>query len=88
MELFKLCALRGVDLKKFPEAGFVNFPVWLVSILVRWNIRRNESAQRYTAHAASVGSLQETRAYYASMMMTARELGLEMPHTKALGDYL
>jgi hypothetical protein len=32
LELFKL---RGVDLKKFLEASFVNFPVWLVTILVR-----------------------------------------------------
>ena len=53
LELFKLCQLRGVDLKKFPEAGFVNFPVWLVTMLVRWNIKRQESAQRYTAHAGS-----------------------------------
>ena len=44
-ELYKLCELRGVDLKKFPEVSFVNFPLWLISILVRWNIRRNESAQ-------------------------------------------
>jgi ketopantoate reductase len=88
LELFKLCQLRGVDLKKFPEAGFVNFPVWLVAILVRWNIKRQESAQRYTAHAGSENSLQETKAYFASMMKTADELGFEMPNLKALGIYL
>jgi len=87
-EMFQLCRLRGVDLKKFPEASFVNFPVWLVTILVRWNIGRNESAQRYTAHAASEGSLKETRAFYAGMMKTAKEHGFEMPYTKALGSYL
>lgn len=88
LELFKLCQLRGVDLKKFPEAGFVNFPVWLVTMLVRWNIKRQESAQRYTAHAGSEGSLQEMKAYFASMMKTADEFGFEMSSLKALGIYL
>ena len=88
LELFKLCQLRGVDLKKFPEASFVNFPVWLVTMLVRWNIKRQESAQRYTAHAGSEGSLQETRAYFVKMMKTADEFGFEMPNLKALGIYL
>jgi 2-dehydropantoate 2-reductase len=88
LELFKLCQLRGVDLKKFPEASFVNFPVWLVTILVRWNIKRQESAQRYTAHAGSENSLQETRAYFDKAMKTAQELHFEMPNLKALGVYL
>jgi ketopantoate reductase len=87
-ELYRLCALRGVDLKKFPEASFINFPVWLVSILVVWNMKRNESAQRYTAHAVSDGSLQETKAYYAGMLKTADGFGFDMPYTRALGAYL
>lgn len=87
-ELYKLCQLRGVDLKKYPEVGFMNFPVWLVAMLFRWNLRRNESMQRYTAHAASEGSLQETKAYYDGIMKTAEEFGFDMPHTKALGVYL
>jgi len=87
-ELYHLCTLRGVELKKFHEASIVNFPAWLVSILIRWNFRRNESMQRYTAHAASDGSLQETKAYYNAMLMTAAELGFDMPYTKSLGAYL
>jgi ketopantoate reductase len=87
-ELYKLCALRGVDLKKYPEAGFVNFPVWLITILVRWNIKRNESAQRYTAHVASEGNRKEMQAYLTSVMKTAQELSFEMPNTKALQVYL
>jgi ketopantoate reductase len=84
-ELYKLCQLRGVDLERYPEVGFMNFPVWLVAILFRWNLRRNESMQRYTAHAASEGSLQETKAYYDRIMKTAEEFGFDMPHTRALG---
>ncbi len=45
-ELYRLCALRGVDLKKFPEASFINFPDWLVTFLVRWNMTYREAAQR------------------------------------------
>jgi ketopantoate reductase len=87
-ELYELCGLRGVDLKKYPEAGFLNYPVWLVSMLLRLNFRRNPSMQRFTAHAASEGSLQETKVYYASMTKTADELGFDMPYTKAVGAYL
>ncbi len=87
-EMFKLCERRGVDLGKYPEAGFVNLPVWLVSILVRWNIQHQESAQRYTAHVVSEGSRQETRAYLERMLKTAHELGFDMPYTQELGKYL
>ena len=34
-ELYRLCELRGVDLKKYPESSFVNFPDWLVTALVK-----------------------------------------------------
>jgi ketopantoate reductase len=87
-ELYRLCALRGVDLKKFPEAGFINFPDWLVTFLVRWNISHREAAQRYSAHGASPGSQQEMKLYYAGIMNSAKELNFEMPYTKALGAYL
>jgi len=87
-ELYKLCQLRGVDLNKYPEVGYMNLPVWIVTILLRWNFRRNESMQRFTAHAASDGSLRETKVHYASMMQTAKQLGLDMPHMQALDGYL
>jgi ketopantoate reductase len=87
-ELYNLCARRGVSLKKYPEVGLINFPIWLVAILLRWNFRRNESMQRYTAHAASEGSLRETKYHYDLVMRTADELGFEMTNLKALGAYL
>jgi 2-dehydropantoate 2-reductase len=87
-ELYRLCALRGVDLKKFPEAGFINLPDWLVTALVKWNIGHREAAQRYSAHGTSAGSRQEMKLYYAQVMKSANELGFEMPNLKALGIYL
>jgi 2-dehydropantoate 2-reductase len=87
-ELYRLCSLRGVDLKKFPEAGFINFPDWLVTALVKWNIGHREAAQRYSAHGTSIGSQTEMKLYYAGVMKNAIELGFEMPYTKALRAHL
>jgi len=87
-ELYALCEKRGVKIDDYFETKMMNFPVWHVAMLLRWNFSRNESMQRFTAHAASEGSLQETKVYYASIMKTAEELGFDMPCTKALGTYL
>ena len=87
-ELYSLCARRGVDLKQYPEVSFVNFPIWLVAAFFRRNFRRNESMQRFTAHAASEGSLWETKYHYDRVMKTASEFGFEMPNLSELGAYL
>lgn len=87
-ELYELCRQRGVDLNEYPEIRFINWPVWLVRALIRWNFRHNESMQRYTAHAASAGSLNETKLTYASVMRSANELNVAMPHTMAVGANL
>jgi ketopantoate reductase len=87
-ELYRLCALRGVDLKKFPESSFINLPNWLVTALVKWNIGHREAAQRYSAHGTSAGSQAEMKLYYAGVMKAASELGFEMPNLKALSVYI
>ncbi|MBV6449438.1 MAG: hypothetical protein MHPDNHAH_00148 [Anaerolineales bacterium] len=85
-ELLELCARRGVDLKKYPETGTFNLPVWVFIPLFRLLYTYNKSMQRFTAHAAD--SLQEARENLASIMQTADELHFDLPHTKALGAYL
>jgi 2-dehydropantoate 2-reductase len=87
-ELYDLCARRGVELGKYPEIGYVKLPIWLTAFLLKLNFRRNESMQRYTAHATSDGSLRESKYYYEQMMRTASEISLEMPEMRALGMYL
>ena len=87
-ELYALTELRGVNLKKYPEVGDMNLPVWLVTRLLIWNFKRNESMQRFTAHAASPGSLRETKLTYLDMLESASRLGLDMPYTRDLGVYL
>ena len=87
-ELYALCAQRGVNLKQYPEISYMNWPLWLVAFLLRLNFSRNESMQRYTAHAASEGSLQETKYFYIKAMRTAAELNFTMPDLKAVGTYL
>jgi hypothetical protein len=87
-ELYTLCARRGVDLRKYPEAGFIKLPIWLTAFLLKQNFQRNESMQRYTAHATSVGSLREAKFFYEQIMSTAREVGFAMPEIELLGKYL
>jgi hypothetical protein len=77
-----------VDLGKYPEIGYIKLPIWLTAFLLKRNFRRNESMQRYTAHATSDGSLRETWYYYEQIMRTAGELGFDMPELKALGAHL
>lgn len=85
-ELLELCKRRGVDLKKYPETGTFNLPVWAFIPLFRWLYTHNQAMQRFTAHAAD--SLQEARENYNNIMQTANELSFDMPHTKAVGVYL
>lgn len=87
-ELYALCTRRGVALDRYPEIGYLKLPLWLTAFLLQQNFRRNESMQRYTAHATSDASLQESRYFYTQMMSMASDLGLEMPSMQALGSYL
>jgi 2-dehydropantoate 2-reductase len=87
-ELVHLCEKRGVDIKQYPDVSFVDWPSWLVVAMMRWMWSTNKSMQRYTAHAASAGSMQETRMQYEAMMQTASELGMEAPALKSLGVFL
>jgi hypothetical protein len=54
---------------------------------MRWMYTTNKSMQRYTAHAASTGSLHETRMHCDAMLRTAKELGMEVPALEDLGKY-
>jgi 2-dehydropantoate 2-reductase len=87
-ELLHLCEKRGVDLKPYPDVSFVNWPSWLVVAMMRWMWSTNKSMQRYTAHAASAGSMQETAMHYEAMLSTARELGMEVPALQSLAEFL
>ena len=87
-ELYALCAHRGTDLKKYPETGYMKLPIWLTAFLLKQNFRRNESMQRYTAHATSEGSLREMKYFYEQVMHTASELGMKMADLAAMEPYL
>jgi 2-dehydropantoate 2-reductase len=87
-ELVHLCEKRGVNIKQYPDVSFVDWPSWLVVAMMRWMWSTNKSMQRYTAHAASSSSLQETALHYRAMLRTADELGMEMPALQSLKIYL
>lgn len=86
-ELVHLCVKRGVDLKQYPDVSFVDWPTWLVVAMMRWMWSTNKSMQRYTAHAASASSMQETRMHYDAMRCTASELGMQAPALQSLEVY-
>jgi hypothetical protein len=54
---------------------------------MRWMYTTNKSMQRYTAHAASAGSLLETHMHCDAMLRTAKELRMEVPALEGLGKY-
>ena len=87
-ELVHLCEKRGVNIKEYPDVSFVDWPSWLVVALMRWMWSTNKSMQRYTAHASSAGSMQETRIHYDAMLSTASELGMEVPALQSLGVFM
>jgi 2-dehydropantoate 2-reductase len=87
-ELLALCAARGVDLKAYPDVGYLGWPIWLNRLLMRFIYATNKSMQRFTAHAASPGSLRETRAMYDAMLRTADRLSVPVPNVRSLGVYL
>jgi hypothetical protein len=77
---------RGFE--EIPGSSFVNFPNWLVTALVKWNIGHREAAQRYSAHGESAGNQQQMKAYYAGIMRTAKEVDFVLPYTTALRAYI
>jgi hypothetical protein len=66
----------------------VDWPSWLVVALMRWMWSTNKSMQRYTAHAASPGSMRETAMHYTAMLRTASEMGVEVQAFESLRKYL
>jgi ketopantoate reductase len=87
-ELLALCERRGVKLKDYPEISFLGWPNWLVLAVMRWLYTTNKSMQRFTAHAASEGSLRETKINYEAMLKTADDFSVATPALGTLGRYL
>jgi 2-dehydropantoate 2-reductase len=86
-EVLELCTRRGVDLKEFPDIGYIGWPTYITTRLMRFMYWRNKSMQRFTAHAASPASHRETAELYAAMLRTADELSGPVPNLRSLGAY-
>lgn len=84
-ECYKLCARRGVDLKKFPETKMYSVPFFILYPLFKKNMR-GEAAQRYTAHALL--ALDEMKCNFYEMLDTAGKLNVQMPNMEALQSLL
>jgi len=87
-ELVQLCEKRGVDWKQYPAVSFISWPDWLVITMMRLMWTTNKSMQRYTAHAASAGSLREMRYHFDAMLESAKASGVATPALRSLEQYL
>jgi hypothetical protein len=66
----------------------MRWPTWFVILFMRNLFRFNKSMKRYTAHAASAGSMREARFNYDAMLATAADLSVPTPRLRELGAYL
>lgn len=81
-ECLRLCELRGMDVKSFPEAKPMQYPMWLFLIIFKLLYTYNESMKRYTAHAVS--GYKEALENYKVIMASAAALNFDMPVMKQL----
>lgn len=78
-ECVKLCESRGISTKKYPEINFYKMPLWLLIPLFKFNVRHNESMQRYTAHGGNM-PLKDIFINYGDIKATAESLNFSMPN--------
>lgn len=73
-ECLEVVALRGVDLKKYPDARMYSNTSWIgrqiTGLMLRLLFRFNKSVQRSSAHA--LGDPQEVKMSYYALLKTGR----------------
>jgi len=87
-ELLEVCERRGVPVKQYGDVAMLRWPTWLTIPLMRYMWTHNKSMVRYTAHAASPGSLREMAEAYRAMVRSADELGVPVPNLRLVGRCL
>ena len=87
-ELLEVCERRGVPVKQYGDVAMLRWPTWLTIPLMRYLWTHNQSMVRYTAHAASPGTLREMAESYRAMVRSADALGVPVPHLRLVGHYL
>lgn len=85
-ECYKLCEIRGVDLKKYAEVKMISMPLLLLYPLFKLNFTKNPVMKRYTAHATD--SINEMVANFNEMYQMGLKLNVDMPNMRFLSQVI
>ena len=84
-DALSVCAARGVDVRAFRDAAAFAQPAWVGALAVWFLMKRDKAARKIMeTHTA----LDDLKAIYRDVLHTADELGLAVPHYRALNPYL
>jgi len=86
-EALHVVTARGVDLKRYPDAGSVlNTPAWIAALACIYFIRFTEKGRRLLRGSHFSNSTEEMKRYYFDVLNTGESLGVAMPHLSALRE--
>ena len=86
-EALDVAAVRGVDLKHYPDAkSILNMPAWLAGLAGVYGIRFTEKGRRLLRASHFTHSPEEMKRYYFDVLNTGEKLGVAMPHLSALRE--
>jgi 2-dehydropantoate 2-reductase len=86
-EALDVVAARGVDLKSYPDAKSVlSIPAWLAGLPVFCAVRFTEKGRRLLLGSHFAHSPEEMKRYYFDVLHTGENLGVAMPHLRALRE--
>ena len=86
-EALDVVAARGVDLASYPDARRVlKTPAWLAGLPIFCAIRFTEKGRRLLKGSHFGNSPEEMKRYYFDVLNTGENLGVAMPHLRALRE--
>lgn len=83
-ECLDICRKRGVDMQRYDDLKYFNYPAWLFIIMFKMLYTFNKSMQVYTAHAKSDSCIAELKGSFMEVYQTGTELGVPMPYMSGL----
>lgn len=83
-ECLDICKKRGVDLRKYDDISYFNYPIRVIVLMFKAMYRFNKSMKIYTSHAASEGSKIELMGNFLDVYESGEQLKVTMPYMEKL----
>jgi ketopantoate reductase len=83
-ECLDICRKKGVEVDKYDDISYFNYPIWLIVLIFKAMYRFNKSMKIYTAHAASEGSKLELMGNFLGVYESGKQLAVPMPYMEKL----